>query len=83
MHTASSQPDNAKRPVDLVLAALGDGGQRRLAKACGVTPQAVNQWVKKGRIPSEHVLAAEGESGISRHVIRPDVFGEPPEQAAA
>jgi len=51
-------------------------GQAGLARLLGVTPQAVNQWVNGNRpVPSRHVLAIESATGVSRHLLRPDVFG--------
>ncbi|MGE8252674.1 MAG: transcriptional regulator [Stenotrophomonas sepilia] len=51
-------------------------GQAGLARLLGVTPQAVNQWVTGNRpVPSRHVLAIESATGVSRHSLRPDVFG--------
>lgn len=51
-------------------------GQAGLARLLGVTPQAVNQWVNGNRpVPSRHVLAIERATGVSRHELRPDVFG--------
>lgn len=50
------------------------GGPAALAKQLGgVTPQAVSQWKK---VPAERVLDVERITGISRHALRPDVFGE-------
>lgn len=47
-----------------------------MARLLGVKPQAVNQWAKGRRpIPARHVLAIEAATGVSRHVLRPDVFG--------
>lgn len=54
------------------------GGQVALASLCGVTPQAVNQWVQQGRPPAKRVLSIEAASGVSRHELRPDVFGREP-----
>lgn len=49
------------------------GGPAALAKALGgVTSQAVSQWKK---VPAERVLDVERITGISRHDLRPDVFG--------
>ncbi|OCJ38155.1 Cro/CI family transcriptional regulator [Agrobacterium tumefaciens] len=48
------------------------GGASAIARAIGVTPQAVAQWKA---IPPEHVLKLEKAFGVSRYVQRPDVFG--------
>ena len=55
------------------------GSQVALAAACKVTPQAVNQWVGKGKPPADKVLAIEAATGVSRHDLRPDIFGPPAE----
>ncbi|MHC6216788.1 YdaS family helix-turn-helix protein [Stenotrophomonas acidaminiphila] len=50
--------------------------QADLARKLGVSPQAVNQWVKGRRpVPVRLALVIERETGISRHALRPDVFG--------
>lgn len=51
------------------------GGQAALAAICKVTPQAVNQWARRGRPPADQVLVIEAASGVSRYELRPDVFG--------
>ena len=33
--------------------------QAALAKAMGVTPSAISQWVRRGSIPAEHAIAIE------------------------
>lgn len=38
-----------------------------------VTPSAIHQWKA---IPPEYVIAIEELSGVSRHKLRPDVFGK-------
>lgn len=43
-----------------------------LAQALGITHGAVSQW---SRVPTDRVLDVERITGISRHVLRPDVFG--------
>lgn len=53
------------------------GGQAALAAMCSVTPQAVWQWLKKGRAPAGQVLKIEAATEVSRHDLRPDVFGPP------
>jgi DNA-binding transcriptional regulator YdaS (Cro superfamily) len=59
------------------------GSQVALASACGVTPQAVHQWVGKGKPPADKVLAIEAASGVSRHDLRPDIFGPAAEPGRA
>lgn len=43
-----------------------------LARACGVTHGAVLQWKD---VPPARVRAIEEVTGISRHILRPDIFG--------
>ena len=38
-----------------------------------ISPQAISQWDK---VPAKRVLEVEKITGISRHVLRPDIFGE-------
>lgn len=52
------------------------GGQVPLAKLLGVTPGLVSQWVTgRGKVAARHCLAIETATGVSRHELRPDVFG--------
>lgn len=63
--------------IATVVEKLG-AGQAGVARLLGVTPQAVNQWVSGNRpVPPRHVLAIEAATGVSRHLLRPDVFGPP------
>lgn len=64
------------------------GSQTKLAEICdaAVSGRVIRQghvwaWLnKQGRLPAEFCLAVESATGISRHRLRPDVFG--PELAA-
>lgn len=56
------------------------GGASALARALRITPQAVNQWQV---VPPERVLEVERHSGVSRHYLRPDVFGSSPHELPA
>lgn len=39
-----------------------------------ITSQAVSQW---RRVPAGRVLDVEAVTGVSRHDLRPDIFGPP------
>lgn len=51
------------------------GGVVALGKALGLSKGAVSQW---RRVPVERVIAVEKLTGVSRHDLRPDVFGASP-----
>ncbi|RVI55187.1 hypothetical protein CN192_15685 [Sinorhizobium medicae] len=48
------------------------GGAKFLARRLGVSRQLVHAWKI---VPAKHVLRVEKETGISCHILRPDVFG--------
>lgn len=59
----------------LNLAADKLGSQANLARVCNVSNTAVWKWLQSSkRLPAEHVLAVEAETGISRHDLRPDIY---------
>lgn len=77
---------NENLPVDLRIAAAAcvtarhaAGGPRKLAAILGISRQAVTQWKT---VPGRHVLKVEQASGISRHQLRPDLYGPAPEKEA-
>lgn len=54
------------------------GSQSELARICGVGQPAVWKWLRTSRrMPAEHVIAAETATGISRHLLRPDIYPLP------
>jgi DNA-binding transcriptional regulator YdaS (Cro superfamily) len=59
----------------LELAIAQAGSVSDLAESLGITPQTVSQWA---RVPAERALQVEGITGVSRHILRPDIYGEPP-----
>lgn len=65
--------------VDKVIRALG--GVTKTAAALGIkNPSAVSNWRMRDSIPYDKVLKVEQLTGISRHEMRPDIFGAmPPE----
>lgn len=70
METTTSTP--------LAQAATVVGGMPAIAKACGVTVQAVHKWMKLGRPPAERCIEIERltKGAVTRYQLRPDVFGE-------
>lgn len=61
-------------PVDKALreAIAAAGGARALSRALGIAHQAISKWE---RVPPLRVLEVERLTGISRHQLRPDIFG--------
>lgn len=60
------------------------GTQAALARAIGAAPAFVNQWVTGRRpVAPKYARAIEETFGVSRHELRPDVFGPAPEGEAA
>lgn len=54
------------------------GGQKPLADKIGTSQSQVWYWLtraKKG-VPGEFVLRIEGATGVSRHLLRPDLYGK-------
>ena len=49
------------------------GGVTELARRVGVSQPSVSNW---SRVPAERVLAVEAATGVSRAVLRPDLYGE-------
>ena len=65
------------------LAVEREGSLVRVAERLTLTRQAVEQWnTPKGkfRVPPKHVLALESMSGVSRHELRPDIYGPAPKR---
>jgi hypothetical protein len=58
-----------------------DISQKDLAEVLGIRTPALCKW-ERGRVPAARVLDVERATGISRHQLRPDVFGPPAEAAA-
>lgn len=67
-------------PIERAIDAVGS--QAALAKALKVSPQHVWNWLNRDkRIPAEQVLPIEAatEGKVTRHELRPDIFGECPQ----
>ncbi|HDI3023793.1 TPA: helix-turn-helix domain-containing protein [Cronobacter turicensis] len=50
--------------------------QRAIAKALGISPQAVNQWFSKSTVPPRYVLAVCEMTGwkITPHEVCPEIY---------
>jgi DNA-binding transcriptional regulator YdaS (Cro superfamily) len=51
------------------------GGVAALARRIGISQPSVSNW---SRIPAERVLTVEQATGVSRAILRPDLYGEQP-----
>lgn len=61
------------------------GGQSALARACGVSPQAVQQWVGVGQCPAKRAAEIERATWgkVRCEQLRPDLYAARPVQATA
>ncbi len=60
------------------------GGARQLAKASGVSHQAVSFWLTGARQISPALalrVAAATNGQVTKEALRPDIFGCPPKQS--
>lgn len=56
------------------------GGLTKAATALGLeNPSVVANWRTRGQVPYRRAVEIERLTGISRHVLRPDIFGPQPE----
>ncbi len=65
-------------PMTLVFKQAGSASE--LARRLKITPSAVLQWDK---VPPRRVMEVEKITGVSRHLLRPDIFGARPVSEAA
>ncbi|HGM7346205.1 TPA: transcriptional regulator [Stenotrophomonas maltophilia] len=54
------------------------GSQLALASLLGIKAPSVSGWYERRRVPAERCIAIEKATGVSRHDLRPDVFGPAP-----
>lgn len=52
------------------------GGVAELSRALNITYEAVRQWDERNTIPAGRVIEVERISGVSRHLLRPDIYPE-------
>lgn len=63
--------------------AKGDRTQAEFAELVGVTQPLVSYWLNRGQVGAQYVLTVEEKTGVSRHDLRPDIFGPAPQADAA
>lgn len=59
------------------------GSWTKLALLCGVAQPIVWNWYHRNKTatPPEHVLKIEQATGVSRHELCPEVFGNKPQES--
>jgi TorA maturation chaperone TorD/DNA-binding transcriptional regulator YdaS (Cro superfamily) len=78
--TLSQQSDSrpltgdSVRDAGLERAIAAAGGIARLARKIGIAQPSVSNW---NMVPAQRVIVVEGATGVSRKVLRPDLYGEP------
>jgi TorA maturation chaperone TorD len=55
------------------------GGVTELARRIGISQPSVSNWT---RVPAERVLTVEAVTGVTRAILRPDLYGESKEAKA-
>lgn len=60
------------------------GSLSQLARDLSITPQAIDGWKRRGKVPAERVLDVERVTGglITRYELRPDIYVEEASVAA-
>jgi TorA maturation chaperone TorD len=67
--------EGSVRDAGLERAIDAAGGVAQLARKIGIAQPSVSNWT---RVPAQRVIAVEGATGVSRKVLRPDLYSEPP-----
>lgn len=60
----------------------GNGGVTKVAAAMGIPIGTVSAWMTRNSVPADKAISFESITGVSRHALRPDVFGPPPRARA-
>lgn len=60
------------------------GSQSAFGRLLGKRQSTIHSWlIGPGVVPPEHVIAVEAATGISRHVLRPDIYPTDPAPQSA
>ena len=69
----------SKKTSPLEKAVLIAGSQSALARKIGTRQSSIWDWLtRQKQPPAEFVLRIERATGISRHLLRPDIYGATP-----
>ena len=61
--------------MDTLRDAIGRaGGAARTARRIGVSPQTLNNWLKRKAVPPDRALALSAALGLRPHEVCPDVY---------
>jgi DNA-binding transcriptional regulator YdaS (Cro superfamily) len=75
MVVAGVMSPNATPYESLQAAVARAGSQSALARICGISQTAVWKWLQSSkRLPAEYCLAVEAATGVSKHLLRPDIY---------
>ena len=55
------------------------GSQSAFGRLIKKRQSTVREWLMADRLPGEYVLAIEAATGVSKHRLRPDVYGDGPD----
>ena len=71
----SAQQVKQQQATQLMKLLTWVGSRKRLADECGVTPQAVYEWVQRGRIAAKAatIVHRKTDGFFKREDLRPDV----------
>lgn len=71
----------AERRAALAEAVRRAGSEAKLAELLGKTRSHVSTWKLRGMIPADQAIPIEAATGVSRSVLRPDLY--PADERAA
>lgn len=77
-HAQAENLPESEQPTLIERVICAAGGLSPLARKIGIKPPSVHEWKVRGQVPGNRVLAVEAVTGISRHELRPDIYGESP-----
>lgn len=66
---------SATEPSEVIKLAISSaGGVTAIAKIFGMERTSIYKWIRKSRVPPQHVKKLSDLSGFSCHIISPEIF---------